>query len=98
MVAKVEVAEPAANPRAARTTKIKRAKAPPLTLPRAGALPLRGRLAYAGALVSGLLYFLAFAGFDVWPAAFVAFVPLIVSMHRQAPRRALALGLLSGLT
>ena len=37
---------------------------------------VRGRLAEGGAIVSGLLYFLAFAGFDVWPLTFIAFVPL----------------------
>lgn len=76
----------------------KRRHREPILLPRAGALPLGAPLAYAGALLSGLLYWLAFAGMDVWPLAFVAFVPLWIAMHRQRPRRALALGLLSGLT
>jgi apolipoprotein N-acyltransferase len=73
-------------------------KPAPLVLPRAGALPLSGRLAYAGALLSGLLYWLAFAGMDVWPLAFVAWVPLVVAMHRQTARRAMLLGWLAGLT
>jgi len=61
-------------------------------------LPLPGRYAYAGAVLSGLLYWLAFAGMDVWPLAFVAWVPLLVSMHRQTPRRAMGLGWVAGLT
>jgi apolipoprotein N-acyltransferase len=35
---------------------------------------------------------------DVWPLAFVAWVPLLVAMHRQTARRALLLGWLAGLT
>lgn len=35
---------------------------------------------------------------DVWPLAFVAWVPLLVSMHRQTARRAMLLGWLAGLT
>lgn len=71
---------------------------PGLVLPAAHALPLPARWAYGGALLSGLLYWLAFAGMDVWPLAFVAWVPLLVAMHRQTPRRAMLLGWLAGLT
>ena len=71
-------------------------RAPPL--PPVGALPLPGPMAYAGAVLSGLLYWLAFAGMDVWPCAFVAWVPLLVAMHRQTARRAMLLGWLAGLT
>ena len=67
-------------------------------LPPAGALPLPGRLAALGALISGLLYWLAFAGMDVWPLAFVAWVPLLVAMHRQTAKRAALLGWLTGTT
>jgi apolipoprotein N-acyltransferase len=35
---------------------------------------------------------------DVWPLSFVAWVPLVVAMHRQPARRALLLGWLAGLT
>jgi apolipoprotein N-acyltransferase len=63
-----------------------------------GTLPLPAPLAYAGALLSGLLYFLAFGGMDVWPLAFVAWVPLVVAMHRQSTRRAALLGWLAGVT
>lgn len=74
----------------------KRAHTPGLVLPPAGVLPLSPRLAYAGAFLSGILYWLAFAGMDVWPLAFVALVPLLVAMHRQPTRRAAALGWLAG--
>jgi apolipoprotein N-acyltransferase len=79
-------------------TRSKRARKPGLVLPPAGALPLSAPLAYSGALLSGLLYFLAFAGMDVWPLTWVAWVPLIVAMHRQTARRATLLGWLSGVT
>ena len=75
-----------------------REKKPSLVLPTAGVLPLPPRLAYAGALLSGLLYWLAFAGMDVWPLAFVAWVPLLIAMQRQTPRRAALLGWLAGTT
>lgn len=58
---------------------------------------VRGRLAEAGAIISGLLYFLAFAGFDVWPLTFIAFVPLYLSLFGQTTKRAAWLGFLTGL-
>jgi apolipoprotein N-acyltransferase len=70
----------------------------PDAVDRVGALPLSAPLAYAGALLSGLLYWLAFAGMDVWPLAFVAWVPLVVAMHGQTTRRAALLGWLAGVT
>jgi apolipoprotein N-acyltransferase len=76
----------------------RRPRPPALVLPRAGALPLSGPVAYGGAVLSGLLYWLAFAGMDVWPLAFVAWVPLLVAMHRQMARRAMLLGWLAGVT
>src|ERR1700729_3424402 len=78
--------------------KAARQRIPGLKLPRAGALPLHWLLALAGAHLSGLLYWLAFAGMDVWPLAFVAWVPLLVAMHRQTPKRAALLGWLAGTT
>jgi apolipoprotein N-acyltransferase len=61
--------------------------------------PLLGtKLAFAGAALSGVLYWAAFAGVDVWPFAFVAFGPLWISMRGQTPKRALQLGLLAGTT
>jgi apolipoprotein N-acyltransferase len=63
-----------------------------------GTLPLPPALAFSGAFISGLLYWLAFAGMDVWPLAFVAWVPLLVAMHRQTARTAMLLGWIAGLT
>ncbi|MBX3231017.1 MAG: apolipoprotein N-acyltransferase [Labilithrix sp.] len=57
---------------------------------------VRGKLAWAGAALSGCLYFVSFAGFDVWPLAFVALVPLYVVLIGQTPKRAALLGLLCG--
>jgi apolipoprotein N-acyltransferase len=74
------------------------ASAPAPVLPAAGALPLAAPLAFGGAVLSGLLYWLAFAGMDVWPLALVAWVPLVVAMHRQTARRAMLLGWAAGLT
>lgn len=59
---------------------------------------VRGRLAEAGAVLSGALYFVAFPGWDVWPLTFVAFVPLYLSLFGQTPKRATWLGFLTGLT
>ena len=47
---------------------------------------------------SGILYFLAFPGVDLWPLAFVALAPLIVALRGQTPRRAAWLGWLAGFT
>ena len=63
------------------------------------AKPLLGtKLAYAGAFLSGLLYWAAFAGVDAWPLTFVAFGPLLVAMQGQPPKRALLLGWVAGTT
>jgi apolipoprotein N-acyltransferase len=75
-----------------------RPRRPGLILPALGALPIPAPFAYAAAVLSGLLYWLAFAGMDVWPLAFVAWVPLVVAMHRQSVRRATLLGWLAGVT
>ena len=64
----------------------------------AAVFPLPTGFAYAGAVLSGLLYWLAFAGMDVWPLAFVAFVPFWLALRGQTPRRALALGVVTGAT
>lgn len=48
------------------------------------------------ALVSAILCPISFAGFDVWPLAFVAWVPLILAMRGQTPRRAAYLGWFAG--
>lgn len=60
--------------------------------------PLGRAAANSAAVLSGVLYWLAFPGIDVWPLALVAFVPLLLALRGQTPRRALVLGLLSGLT
>src|SRR6266478_5121344 len=42
--------------------------------------------------LSGVLYFLYWIGFGVWPLAFVCFVPLLWELRDATPRRALWLG------
>lgn len=76
----------------------KRARAVALVLPRAGVLPLSAPLAYAAALSAGILYWLAFPKIDAWPLTFVAWVPLILAMHRQPAGRAARLGWVAGVT
>src|SRR5258708_7661191 len=60
--------------------------------------PLPAPMAFAGALLSGLLYWLAFPGVDVWPLTFVAWLPLVVAMRGQTVRRATLLGWTAGVT
>jgi apolipoprotein N-acyltransferase len=60
--------------------------------------PLAAPWAFGAAFASGLLYWLAFPGIDAWPLAFVAWVPLVLAMHRQTPRRAALLGWTAGIT
>ncbi|HHH11187.1 MAG TPA: hypothetical protein ENK23_03840, partial [Sorangium sp.] len=44
--------------------------------------PIMGKWqAYGLATLSGVLCPISFAGFDVWPLAFVAWVPLLVAMR-----------------
>ena len=62
----------------------------------AGALSLLSSIALA--IASGLLYFLAFPGIDVWPAAFIALAPLIIALRGQTPGRGLLLGWVAGFT
>jgi apolipoprotein N-acyltransferase len=52
------------------------------TLIRAAALPT----------LSGVLYFLSWIGFGIWPLAFVCFVPLVWSLRDASLPKALALG------
>lgn len=58
---------------------------------------LPGRRAEAAAVLAGVFYFLAFAGFDVWPLTFITFVPLILALVGQTPKRAMWLAFLTGL-
>lgn len=60
--------------------------------------PLPFKHAAALAVLSGVFYWGAFPGTDVWPLAFVCWAPLLVALRGQTPRRALLLGLLQGLT
>ncbi len=60
--------------------------------------PLPRLPAIACAVLSGLLYWLAFPGKDVWPLAFLAFLPLFVAMHGRTPKGAFGMGLVAGLT
>jgi apolipoprotein N-acyltransferase len=50
------------------------------------------------ALLTGLLYFLAFPGIDVWPLSFVALAPLFIALRGASPKRAFGLAWLSGFT
>ena len=61
-------------------------------------IPLRFWPATLLAFASGLLYFTAFPGVDIWPLGFVALVPLIVALRGQTPRRGLWLGWVAGFT
>ncbi|HEU5072877.1 MAG TPA: apolipoprotein N-acyltransferase, partial [Polyangiaceae bacterium] len=61
-------------------------------------LPLPAWLAFPAAFATGVLYFLAFPGMDLWPLGFVALVPLIVALRGQRAKRGLALGWVSGFT
>ena len=58
---------------------------------------VRGRLADVGAILSGVLYFVAFAGFDQWWLTFVCLVPLYVSLTGQTTKRSVWLCFLTGL-
>src|SRR5438309_10287779 len=42
--------------------------------------------------LSGVLYFLSWIGFGIWPLAFVCFVPLLWSLRDATPRQALWIG------
>ncbi len=55
-------------------------------------------LAYAGAALTGVLYWAAFAGIDIWPFAFFAFGPLWLALRGQTPKRAFLLGTVAGTT
>ena len=42
--------------------------------------------------LSGVLYFLSWIGFGIWPLAFVCFVPLLWSLREATPKQAFWLG------
>jgi apolipoprotein N-acyltransferase len=56
------------------------------------------RAAYLLGFATGLLYFLGFAGTDIWPCALVAMVPMAIAMEGQSPRRCLEIGAIAGFT
>ncbi len=85
-------------PATASADPVAQAEAPSKAAEHAGALPLSAPLAYAGAVATGLLYWLAFPAIDAWPLAFVAWVPLALALYRQTPRRAALLGWVAGIT
>jgi apolipoprotein N-acyltransferase len=85
------------EPKPARKRKRPGARKPQAAVPAEAPL-LSGRWAYGLALLSGLLYFLAFPGMEVWPLSFVALVPLVLALHGQRPRRGAALGWVAGFT
>ncbi|HMJ15957.1 MAG TPA: apolipoprotein N-acyltransferase, partial [Polyangiaceae bacterium] len=66
-----------------------------MTLPSEPLIP-SARIAYALAALSGVLYFLAFPGMELWPLAFVGLVPLIIALRGQTARRAAGLGWMAG--
>jgi apolipoprotein N-acyltransferase len=59
-------------------------------------VPLRLRVAYPLSFLTGLLYWLAFPGIDLWPLSFVALVPLIVALAGQKPKHGFWLGWTAG--
>jgi apolipoprotein N-acyltransferase len=59
-------------------------------------VPLPLRLAYPLSFLTGLLYWIAFPGIDVWPLAFVALVPLFVALAGQRPKHGFWLGWTAG--
>jgi apolipoprotein N-acyltransferase len=73
---------------------------PALAAPGTEARPLvRARwAARALAVGTGLLYFLAFPGIDVWPLGFVAWIPLLAAMRGRSVAAQTRLAWLSGFT
>jgi apolipoprotein N-acyltransferase len=59
-------------------------------------VPLPLKVAYPLSLLTGLLYWIAFPGIDVWPLAFVALVPLFVALAGQRPKHGFWLGWTAG--
>jgi apolipoprotein N-acyltransferase len=88
------------GPDARRKEDVARRTRPTLRL--LGSRPLPATLAYAGAVLCGLIYWLGFPGKEDtrWHGllAFVAFVPLWVALQGQSPKRATGLGVVAGAT
>ena len=70
--------------------------APPSPAPDRPAPLVGARLALGLAALSGVLYFLGVPGMDVWPAAFVTKVPLLLALRGRSPRGAAWVGLAAG--
>ncbi len=56
------------------------------------------RAAYLLAFATGTLYFLGFAGTDIWPCSLIALAPMIVALEGQSARRSLEIGAIAGFT
>src|SRR4051812_43187656 len=54
------------------------------------------RAALALAALSGTMYFLGFAGFEVWPLALLSGIPLLFALRGRTGWRAIRLGWLMG--
>ena len=52
--------------------------------------------AILGAIVSGVLYFLGFCGFDQWYLSWLCLVPLLIVLDDKTPRQAFFIGWLMG--
>src|SRR3954449_1763859 len=68
---------------------------PPVPRPAASDRRRRGPLLLLSLFLptlSGVLYFLSWIGFGIWPLAFVCFVPLLWALRDATPKRALWLG------
>jgi apolipoprotein N-acyltransferase len=76
--------------------KKKKGKTKPFLQP-IGPVLIKGRLADLAAIVSGLLYWVAFAGVDIWPLTFICLVPLYLALFGQTPKKSMWLGFLTGL-
>ncbi len=70
----------------------------PIVSAPASAAAVDRRMAYLLAFASGTLYFLGFAGTDIWPCALVALAPMAVAMEGQSARRCLEIGAIAGFT
>lgn len=60
--------------------------------------PLFGRTSsIALAALTGFLFYVSYPGLDVWPVAFVAWIPWMLALRGSSPRQAIVQGLAAGL-
>jgi apolipoprotein N-acyltransferase len=59
--------------------------------------PVRVLLGLGAAVSTGCLLFLACADFDIWPLAWIGFLPALLAVVRTTPRRAFFVGWLAGI-